>query len=528
MTRLATLAALIVGLLATASPAQTTKLTSYAMKTQNFVATYIKLSTPGQVTIASQGDVFIGDQKLTNGGTLSLPAGTFVLRVNNGKASSLSVTGAAVLNTNSADNALAASDSYIANYRRGQQVVGGFTPGQKVTVVQKKNAGFSWGGSMHSGEQNNATIKKLFTQLFDLVVTGDAAMWPNTLSNMTEANAIAAFAKANGMDAKLHNLVWDSNVPSSISKTASGMAAALAKRVNLFIGTETSNFQFADIYNELHQHDNGKAVDQIVGDAGVKTLYQLAHTAAAGKLKIETNNYSVLQYGGDSDAYVKMVKALAPYVDMAGAQLYVDQNYNLATSMQLLQNIDTIGLPIPLNEFGVQSSMSASQSPTIVNNLMRLMFGNANGAAFINWYPFVENGSFAPNSTLYDKNFKLTATGQMWLSTVNSFKTQTTVTAGADGNISFSGYYGDYALSSGSQTYNLTLAKGGSGYRVGSGPSTAHATPEPSTLGLLISSLAGLLVFLRGSYANHPRLRRGGLAAAGRGAALESDCKSVG
>lgn len=477
-------------LVAVAATAKAATINTFAMKTQNYVATYVDLPIAGSVTISSQGDIYIGNKKITNSGTVSLPAGRFVLRVNNGSATSIAVTGATIMNTNSTTNVLAASDSYIANYRQGSIAVSGFKPGQVVSLAQSKDAGFSWGGSMHSSEVNNTTIKNRFVALkFDVVVPGDAGMWPaNEPSkgqvNMTEANAIAAFAKANGMDAKLHNLVWDSNVPSWVIKTASGLNSALASRVGYWIGNEVNNFQFADIYNELHQHDgsgSSQSVAQIITDAGVKALYKLAHDAAAGKIKVETNNYSVLQYSGDSDSYVTMVKQLAPYVDMAGAQFYVDGNYNLATSMQLLQNIDTIGLPIPLNEFGVQSSVNAAQAPTILNNLMRLMFGNMYGAGFINWYPMVEAGSFAPNSVFYNSSGALTDTGKMWNTMMALYKTQTTATADSHGVITFNGYYGDYTLTAGAKTYNKSFVLGGSGYTV--------AIPEPSTRSLLVIGL---------------------------------------
>src|SRR5262249_55410172 len=143
--------------------------TSWVLDADGYVGTYITLASPGSVTIdvnangtASGGvspnmNIVIADTKasysVTSGTyshTYSLPAGTFFVRCefNNDlgatsrqlKINSLQVTGATVSNSDSNSNALAASDTYIANFRKGNAAVkiAGIGAGQQVAVSLKK------------------------------------------------------------------------------------------------------------------------------------------------------------------------------------------------------------------------------------------------------------------------------------------------------------------------------------------------------------------------------------------------------
>ena len=117
---------------------------NYTLTSNGYVGTYITLASPASVTVDVQAsgtsgpqmDVVIGDAKATynvTSGTyshvFSLPAGTHFLRTQLSNdpgvagrqltVNSVSVSGASFSNTNDNTNALAASDTYIANYRKG-------------------------------------------------------------------------------------------------------------------------------------------------------------------------------------------------------------------------------------------------------------------------------------------------------------------------------------------------------------------------------------------------------------------------
>lgn len=489
--KITTAAALAVALAACKTHGQTTTITKPAIKQTNCIATYIT-STGGPVTITAAGEIHVADFTFTNSGTVTLKPGSYVLRVNNGKAPSITVSGAAVSNTNTAANALAASDSYIANYRRGDAIVGGYTPGQQVTVSQNR-VGFDFGGVLHSGEYNNSTATKELFANFNATVPGDDAMFINTEKvqgkpTMGTANAIADLGAAHGMPVREHNLVWDDSnhwpgwFGSYVSnQNAAKINAALAARVGYYI--EPGRFSETDVLNEMWQH-SGKTVESAIGWPGIIALYTAAHKAAAGQTQIGMNQFSGMQYAGDSDNYVNYVRQLngtsaGRLVDTMGIQLYVDSSYSLATSMALLQNLDTTNLPSFLSEFGVQSSVSVSKSPDILNNLVRVMFGNPLTTGFYNWYWRPENGAFAPNSYFYDSKGNLTAAGKAWQALMTQYTTPTmTLTADATGSIHLIGYYGDYTVGGKAFTFAKPAPL-----------AIARPTPEPSTLTMLLIAI---------------------------------------
>src|SRR5206468_2129952 len=115
---------------------------------------------------------------------------------------------------------------------------------------------------------------------------------------------------------------------------------------------------------------------------------------------------------------------------------------------------------------------------TILGDTMRLEFGNPNGTGMFIWGFQSENGGgnlFAPAAALYTlntsdwKTWTITPAGKKWQdqlgiqdwdgNAANGWNTQLTASTDSSGKISFNGYYGDYVLTAGGKTYNLSLAK---------------------------------------------------------------------
>ena len=114
--------------------------TSWTLSQNGLVGTYIRLDKPGDVSVTvhaspaqeAKWSVVVADMTATK---FALPAGTYFVRVQSDANSpvridSLDVTGATIVNQNTDANALAAADSYIANFRRGSAKV-------KLTVRRK-------------------------------------------------------------------------------------------------------------------------------------------------------------------------------------------------------------------------------------------------------------------------------------------------------------------------------------------------------------------------------------------------------
>ncbi len=84
-------------------------------------------------------------------------------------------------------------------------------------------------------------------------------------------------------------------------------------------------------------------------------------------------------------------------------------------------------------------------------------------------------GTFAPVGTLYDNNWTIRDTGVRWQNLMSEFETDVTTMVNPDGTISFTGFFGDYEVTIGGQTFDLQLAKGDASYSLVVAPGDYNA-----------------------------------------------------
>jgi GH35 family endo-1,4-beta-xylanase len=513
---------------------------NYTLTANGYVGTYITLSSPASVTVDVQAsgtsgpqmDVVIDDAKATynvSSGTyshvFSLPAGTHFLRAQLSNdpgiagrqltVNSVSVTGASFSNSNSNANALAASDTYITHYRQGSvSVKTPFAPGTQVGVTLKRLA-FDWGAGIHmsgTGElldNTNTTYKQVYQQHllenFNTIATAGSGYWDETEPTRGQTQLagileVQNFAAAHNLHTRLHNLLWENNQPGWVqtlkqnattsNSAKSDLANAIATRESYYLGNGM-HFNEADIYNESwndgeNNPGNTESYWALYGAAGIAKIY---HDSAILNpfTKTFVNDYAVLQ--GSSDSFGRHLDTIngAGYGNVVGGigLQYYTGNVNPAAASSIfygLQNMNVRNLPTVMTEFGTFTSVSATDSATLLGQAMRLFFGNPTSTGFVIWDWENEAGAsdqWAPNAALYDANgssWTITEAGKTWQDALgihdwdgnatNGWTTQLTSTVGADGKINFTGYYGDYELSAGGQTFNLTLTKGITNYAV--------------------------------------------------------------
>jgi GH35 family endo-1,4-beta-xylanase len=424
---IAWLALFVVASFEAAAIAQTTPGSSLALKSRGsgsgawtmdrngYVGTYISLATAGNVTInvnasgtpASGIDphmnVVIADTKagfdVASGQnsyqhTFNLPAGTYLVRTefNNDLEKSaraltvhdLTVSGATLLNSSmtASANALAAADTYVQNFRKGNVSVAlsGLAPGTEVDVSLKRHA-FNFGtavpGSNAGGVNNylggNGTARQTsyqqrLNQNFNAVVPENAGKWGNNeggRDSVTTANIdqILDYAQSHNMRARMHNLLWGDNSfngqqPSWVlsgnstsglldqaylgtnPNAAADLRAEISERIDYYVGAGSASdrahkYVELDVYNESFHtgQDPNLAEDlkhnywNVYGTAGIADIYREVRdrvAASGAAAKVFVNEYSVLSSGDYGNWYFDHIEELrqagvtAGYGDVLG------------------------------------------------------------------------------------------------------------------------------------------------------------------------------------------------------------------
>lgn len=523
--------------------------TDWTLVDNGFVGTYITLAAPASVTlnleaqgVAANGisprmNLVVNDAKVgwdvpagfTNyQHTLNLPAGTHFVRTefaNDYEKSarqlqirSLNVTGATIVNSNTSANALAASNTYIDNYRKGQVTVAlqGATPGASVQVSLKNHA-FNFGSAVAGANAStlmNAnptpgstahTYQQKLREHFNALVPENAGKWiENEFTQdsqwQPQLDKIVAFAESEGKRLRMHNLIWDNQQPNWVNnllnQAASNATARntlrqeISERIDYYVGDGDSDYDdndFArkyyeiDVYNEM---DHTPKYWNAYGASGIAGIYNEVAAAAGPNVGIATNEYNVFQDTGDyyGNWYKNKIEQVVDAdgaVSAIGIQSY-DNNWGPVTSpddcwcahfaprkFQTMQNLSVLDMPITLTEFGVKSGTSPERAATIMEETMRVMFGSPNATGFYMWGFW--NGAIwdqAPAAAFYDSNWNLTVPGQKWLDLMSEWDTQLTTTVNPDGTINFEGFWGDYEITIDGETFDLTLEKGTEDYNL--------------------------------------------------------------
>ena len=472
--------------------------------------------------------------------TFDLPAGTFFVRTefNNDVPTAgrqltignLSISGASsVSNTSSTStnnaSALAASDTYINNFRKGpaQLELGGVAPGTDVHVKLKQHAfnfGTAVGGTFVGGGGNqydvntylnNSNYTDFLLSHFNLVTQGNAGKWDGNeptrdVVNMSASDRINQYAKDHNLRVRQHNLIWGSQQPSWVNTmlnnpngmdTTPGQPQGLtnkdalrqeiSERIDYYLGNNDANTadDRAGKYNYVETDLLNEEVHQpkywnIYGANGIADVFNEAAAAVAGagaNTRLALNEYNVLQYGADSygnwyrhDAESILNNGGA--ISAMGVQYYAlaatgSNAHSPARIERIFQNLAVTGLPISLTEFGVQTSggTTVQQAATYLTDTMRLVFGMPDATTFDMWGFWANDiWSQAPLAALMDENWNLTVPGVAFEQLMSQWNTDLTLPVRPDGTIDFSGFYGDYEITVGGQTFTLDLTKGQSQY----------------------------------------------------------------
>lgn len=344
--------------------------TSAQLNGDGYAGSYITLSEPGDVTITvnaagtSAGgidprmNIVIADTKVgfdVAAGSNSyshvfpaLPAGTYFVRTefNNdggtGRAlaiQSFDVSGATLsTSTNGTvlrENALAAADTYIDNFRQGPGKVAlvGVAPGTQVNVKLKSHA-FNWGTNIHGvGDtgllnanpapgSNAEKYQQFVTENFNMVEGSNAGKWSvnegtrdgSVTTGMAWQDKIFDFADQNDMRKRMHAVVWGTQQPNWVTSMlnspastdtynaatnpqgtnlsnlnaiysdlvapagtpSAGEVSEIDERIKYYVADRAERYTEIDVYNESYHTGSQGGSSSIwnrYGTAGVAKIY---------------------------------------------------------------------------------------------------------------------------------------------------------------------------------------------------------------------------------------------------------------
>jgi endo-1,4-beta-xylanase len=300
------------------------------------------------------------------------------------------------------------------------------------------------------------------------------------------ADAIYDFAKAHGMRARYHTLLWGDAQPQwvidlenkalgSDAKAAAAAKVALSDAIKAraaYIAKDRGQkFIELDGINEASSGHQPVFLN-IYDYPGIAEIYRNAIAQLrAGKstARVYFNDYNILNYGPDSFSswYLNFIRSVidtgmtAPEQARLGVGIqyyhFGGGSHDPVRVFQSLANLGSLGLPISITEFGADNGR-ADEAKTILPDTLRLVFGNDQATTFNTW------GFYAPwmwinGAAFFDANWNITQVGKIWqqvtgiknwnLPGVPSYETDVTLKTDAAGKVSLRGFLGDYEIVSG-------------------------------------------------------------------------------
>lgn len=445
--------------------------------------------------------------------TFSLPAGKYFVRTefanDPGKTArqltieDMDVSGATFDNFNSNSNALDAANDYIANYRKGNAELSlfGAMPGAEVQVKlvnHEFHFGANFPGSGGTTYFNNSQFTNFIANNFNALVPSNGGKWSVNESfdqniNLSYADSIRTFAENNDMDFRMHALAWGTQNPGFIqtlldnaeggSQSAKNeLRTQISERVDYYVGDGDGNPNDGDraaryfALDVLNEHFHQDAYFNIFTPAELADIFnevkQAVDAAGSPDTGLFLNEYNVVQNGIDDwgnwyrEGADQIIDA-GGTVDGLGVQYYAratsTQPHSAALINQILQNLSIGGFDLTLTEYGVQGCCATeTQAADILEDSMRMFFGTPQADGFFHW-GFWEGGTdqnLQGAGILVDQNFNLTESGERREDLMAEWDTDLTLNVDPNGNIDFTGFYGQYEITLGGETYALDLAKG--------------------------------------------------------------------
>jgi GH35 family endo-1,4-beta-xylanase len=409
--------------------------------------------------------------------TWTLPPGTHVVRleyINRAQTlqlniASLTVSNATVLNTASDSNALAAADTYIANYRQGPVMVTlvntngqplinssvrfklqrhAFNFGTAVYGTSSGDASWPWGSGA-----NDVNYRNFLVDNFNSIEPENAGKWPwnEAVSNvvtMDFVDTLRDFAVWNNQRIRMHNVLWgaatptwannliytatnSASTPAQVTAATNALRQAISSRIQYYLVQTNRGLGYGELdgINESVHQPIFTQIYGLAGVAGINNEIKQALNSMGAPTKNFVNEYNVLQWSTDAYAnwYLQHIESLRTSgatnsITGIGVQYYVDLSsaadqyspHSPSRMMSVFDNLSAESTPLSLTEYGcLTTNATAQRVATTLAETVRMVFGHDQMNTFNLWgfwYPEM----WANGGPLVDANWNLTLSGQTW------------------------------------------------------------------------------------------------------------------
>src|SRR5262249_36269273 len=281
--------------------------------------------------------------------------------------------------------------------------------------------------------RNEAIYTQTLGREFNMLVAENAmkfdALHPaqNTF-NFTDADALVAFAEANNMAVRGHNLVWHSQIPGWLTGgnfTRDQVIAIMRDHIMTVVGRYRGRIAAWDVVNEGVHDNNGQLRTysfwhQKIGPEYIAMAFQFAHEADPDA-KLYYNDYSAEGSGAKSDAVFNLVSGLvnqgAP-INGVGWQMHQVNPFRIQQAHRTnAQRLGTLGLEVSITEMDVRISLPTTaqemdEQALAYRDVVEFCLSQPNVKTLVTW-GFTDKYSWIPgffngfgDALIFDANYQ--------------------------------------------------------------------------------------------------------------------------
>jgi endo-1,4-beta-xylanase len=266
--------------------------------------------------------------------------------------------------------------------------------------------------------RNEAIYGDTLRREFNLLVGENAfkfdALHPaRTTFNFTDADALVAFAQANGMAIRGHTLVWHNQIPAWLtggSFTRDEVIAILRDHIMTVVGRYRGKILAWDVVNEAIDDATGQLRTssfwfQRIGPEYIAMAFQFAHEADPDAI-LYYNDFEAEGSGTKSDAVFNLVSGLVNQgaaIGGVGWQMHKVNPFRIsAANRSNAQRLAALGLEISITEMDVRIQLPSDaqelqQQALAYGDAVTFCLTEPNCAAVVSW-GFTDKFSWIPGT----------------------------------------------------------------------------------------------------------------------------------